>query len=62
MDPITVVTDDNGEFEVPNFFPGTDVQLSVDQPFADGARLLGIGILEAGEVRDVGTLEVRRRE
>lgn len=61
-EPITVVTGENGEFEVANFFGGTEALLSITRKFADGTQTHRIGKLDAGEGRDVGTLELQRPE
>lgn len=58
--PANLRTGANGAFERTGFFPGAFALLSLNQEFADGARHHPIGPLEAGEIRDLGTLLLKR--
>lgn len=59
--PPNLITDANGEFERTGFFPGTYAVIRLNQEFADGQRHYEIGSLDAGEVRDLGTLVIKRK-
>lgn len=57
------LTDDNGEFEINRFIPETFVMISLNEPnFSDGTRGRRVGELSPGEVRDLGTLELKMPE
>lgn len=58
--PPNLRTDANGGFERTGFFPGAYASLTLNQPFADGERHHRIGVLEAGEVRNLGNLELKQ--
>ena len=52
------VTDADGNFELVGIIPGAFIYLSLNNEFAGGNRYHEIGILKAGETKDVGELVI----
>ena len=52
------VTDAEGNFELDGIIPGAFIYLNLNNSFASGKRNHEVGILKAGEVKDVGELVI----